>query len=531
MQKITLILGLSLLILACGEEKPSVQFIENKKMLSPEERWGDLFTAVQTASIFPDGKTFVDCEPKYPTDQILSSYSTLKDEAEFHLRAFVLENFDLPPDYGSDFVADPNRTMQQHIKALWPVLTRQPDAATNGSLISLPYPYIVPGGRFREIYYWDSYFTMLGLQTDGEVEMIENMVRNFAYIIDEVGYIPNGNRTYFLSRSQPPFFSSMVALLAEVKGESILVEFLPQLLKEYTFWMRGEGELSAEQNDIARLVRLADGQLLNRYYDDHDTPRPESYREDIETAEETDRPAASLYRDLRAACESGWDFSSRWLADGVNLSTAHTTNIIPVDLNALLFHLECTIAKAYSIDEQSEQTTTFTAKAAARQQAIIAVCWDEETGFFRDYDFRAQTFTPVLSMAAAYPLFFEIAKQEQAQRTAQVLEDQFLQVGGFTSTLTNTGQQWDAPNGWAPLQWIAYQGLKNYGLDSLANNARDRWLENNQLVYRQVNKMVEKYNVIRAKDSAGGGEYPLQDGFGWSNGVAQRFLAEQNKEQ
>lgn len=531
MQKTFCILGIIFLLLACGQEEPSVKFIENKQMLSPEERWGELFTAVQTAGVFPDGKTFVDCEPKFPTDQILSSYHTVKGEPEFHLRAFVLENFDLPPDYGSDFTADPNRSMQEHISALWPVLTRQPDKATNGSLITLPYPYIVPGGRFREIYYWDSYFTMLGLQSDGHFEMIENMVRNFAHLIDEVGFIPNGNRTYFMSRSQPPFFSSMVALLAEIKGEEILVEFLPQLQKEHSFWMRDANQLSAEQNDISRVVRLAEGQILNRYYDDRDTPRPESYREDLEAAEESSRPAAELYRDLRAACESGWDFSCRWFTDSQQLHTAVTTQIIPVDLNALLYHLESTLAQAYELQGEGEKAASFRSQAAARKAAIQAFCWDDQNGFYRDYNFQEEAFTAVYSMAGAYPLFFGIADQEQAQRSAQKLQSDFLRAGGFTSTLIKTGQQWDAPNGWAPLQWIAYQGLKNYGQASLANEARDRWLNNNDLVYQQAGKMVEKYNVEDASASAGGGEYPLQDGFGWSNGVSRRFLAEKAKEQ
>ncbi|MEL6972320.1 MAG: alpha,alpha-trehalase TreF [Bacteroidota bacterium] len=516
----------TLLILACGQEQPAIEFIENKKMLSPEERWGELFTAVQTAGVFPDGKTFVDCEPKYPTDQILSSYSVLKDEAEFHLRAFVLENFDLPPDYGSDFTADPSRAMGEHIGALWPVLTRQPDEANNGSLIRLPHPYIVPGGRFREIYYWDSYFTMLGLQVDGQDDMIENMVRNFAHLIDTIGFIPNGNRTYFQSRSQPPFFASMVGLLAEIKGQDYLIAFLPQLIKEYEFWMRGTTKISADNTTAERVVQLDGEYILNRYYDNRNTPRPESYREDVETAEETDRPANDLYRDLRAACESGWDFSSRWLSDGKSLHLAQTTLIIPVDLNALLYNLEKTIAQAYAIQDETAAAETYNAKATARAEAIQQYCWDEESGFYRDYNILTQAFTPVLSMAAAYPLFFKIASQEQAERIAQILEVDFLRPGGFTSTLEETGQQWDAPNGWAPLQWMAYQGLKNYGLDSLANTARDRWLNNNEIVYQQANKMVEKYNVDDPAASAGGGEYPLQDGFGWSNGVAKRFLVE-----
>lgn len=493
-------------------------------MLSPEERWGELFEAVQLAQVFPDGKTFVDCEPKYPAEQILANYAAAKTEPEFHLRAFVLEHFALPPAYGADFEADSSRSMSEHIRSLWPVLTRQPDEEGAGSLLSLPYPYIVPGGRFREIYYWDSYFTMLGLAADGELEMMEHMVNNFAYLIDEVGFIPNGNRTYFMTRSQPPFFSSMVALLAEHKGPATYVNYLPQLLREYEFWMRGAEEVSEKTPALEHVVRMPDGPLLNRYYDRSATPRPESYREDVATAEEQGGDAAQLFLDIRAACESGWDFSGRWFADSQSLATIHTTEIIPVDLNALLYHLEQSIARGYQQKLDEGKAALFEKKANQRQAALQQYCWDEATGFFCDYDFKAARFTPVLSMAGVYPLFFQIATDQQAARVADKLAADFLRPGGYTSTLITTGQQWDAPNGWAPLQWMAYQGLINYQQQELAGKGRDHWLANNRRVYANTTKMVEKYDVENIEAEAGGGEYPLQDGFGWSNGVAQALL-------
>jgi alpha,alpha-trehalase len=512
---------------ACRQhQEPPIEFVENKQMLPPNERWGSLFEAVQLAGVFPDSKTFVDCEPKYPTDQILSSYSVLKDEPEFHLRAFILENFALPEAHGSDFQADATASMTEHISSLWPVLTRQPDAPSTGSLIRLPYPYIVPGGRFREIYYWDSYFTMLGLQVDGRLDMIEHMVKNFAHLIDTVGFIPNGNRTYYLTRSQPPFFSSMVELLAEITSDQAYANYLPQLTKEYDFWMKGSTQVNADHPAEGHVVFLGEGRLLNRFYDTGDYPRAESYREDLETAREAGGDAKTVYRNLRAGAESGWDYSSRWLADGEHLRTIHTTDIIPVDLNTLLYHLENTIARGYEVKLDEGQAAAFRAKAAIRKATLLAVCWDASTGFFRDYDFRKAAFTPILSMAGVYPLYFQMATPEQARQVALKLADDFLQAGGYTSTLVNTGEQWDAPNGWAPLQWIAYRGLKNYQHDELANRGRDRWLENNIRVYENTTKMVEKYNVLDMTLTAGGGEYDLQDGFGWSNGVAQRLLLE-----
>src|SRR5690606_31333230 len=152
-----------------------------------------------------------------------------KDRNQFNLKEFVTQNFDLPERPKSDFKTDSMVSMREHITKLWPVLTRKADQYNaNASLIPLPDQYIVQGGRFSEIYYWDSYFTMLGLKSQGKYELIENMVRNFGFLIDSLGFIPNGNRNYYLSRSQPPYFSLMVKLLEEHDSLASLA-FLPML--------------------------------------------------------------------------------------------------------------------------------------------------------------------------------------------------------------------------------------------------------------------------------------------------------------
>lgn len=504
-----------------------VTFVENKQWLPPHERWGELFEAVQLNGVFEDSKTFVDCIPRFATDEILSAYAAAKDEPGFDLRAFVLENFDLPPEPGTGFTTDTSRSIAQHISALWPVLTREPDVERNGSLIALPNPYVVPGGRFREIYYWDSYFTMLGLQVDGRDDMIEHMVKNFAYLIDTVGFIPNGNRTYYLTRSQPPFFAKMVDVLAESRGtQEVYATYLPQLRREYDWWMEGASELTEAEPAQLHTVRMPDGAVLNRYYDRGDYPRAESYREDIETARASGRDAAEVYRHLRSGAESGWDFSSRWLKDGQNLSSIHTTDIIPVDLNALLFHLEKTLANAYRQAGNEEEAARMDAAAAARRMALINYSWDEKTGLFQDYDFRSGGFTNRLSLAGVFPLFFGMATPAQAARVARTVEAEFLKPGGVVSTPYETGEQWDFPNGWPPLQWVTIQGLRNYGFEELARTIQERYIALNRKVYQNVDKMVEKYNVIDMTLLAGGGEYPVQDGFGWSNGVLLRLLQE-----
>lgn len=484
----------------------------------------EFFKAVQTAGIFEDSKTFVDCTARRPLSEIQKAYQEQKTDEGFDLATFVNENYDMPVTPDTGFKTDTTKTMKQHLTDLWPILTRQPDANNDkSSLIPLPKSYIVPGGRFREIYYWDSYFTLTGLMVSGQEEMAVNMVDNFSFIIDTLGFVPNGNRNYYSGRSQPPFYSLMVDLVAREDRDKF-ISYLPAMLKEYEFWMDGEENLSETNQSHKRVVRLEDGTVLNRYWDNYALPRPESYREDYELAQELGGDVETTYKHLRAGAESGWDFSSRWFRDAKNLSTIHTTEVIPVDLNSLMYHLELKIAQGYNWKGELENAKIFIEKADKRKAAINQYLWDEEDQFYIDYDFVASKKTGVLSLAGAYPLFFNVADKAKAAPVAQRLENNFYKSGGFVSTLNDTGQQWDYPNGWAPLQYITINGLYNYGFHDLGNEAASRWLKRNEQVYLATGKMMEKYDVINTELLAGGGEYPLQDGFGWTNGVALAFM-------
>src|SRR6185312_11942475 len=260
---------------------------------------GELFEKVQMQQIFPDGKTFVDCTPKRDLAFILKRYEEEKKEPGFNLSFFIHEYFAEPKSLESGYTSDTSRPIDKHLELLWDVLTRQPEP-TNDSLIDLPDPYTVPGGRFREIYYWDSYFTMLGLQVSQRTDMILNMINNFSYLIDRYGYIPNGNRTYFIGRSQPPFFACMVKLLGEEKGANVLVEYLPRLQKEYDFWMNGSDLLKQGKTNVNRVVLLPDGNILNHYWDENDTPRPEAFKDDSALAS-SGKDKKRIFRHLRAA--------------------------------------------------------------------------------------------------------------------------------------------------------------------------------------------------------------------------------------
>ena len=496
-----------------------IAYGQSRRPLPPDQIYAELFSDVQMARIFPDNKTFVDCIPKRSPVAILADYRAIKTNPaiRFSLKRFVEENFTLPVNPTDSFRSDTLKDVRTHIRALWTVLKRDADRTVTGnSLLPLPRAYIVPGGRFREIYYWDSYFTMLGLQESGEWGLIQNMIDNFAYLIDTYGHIPNGNRTYYLSRSQPPFFALMVQLLAQKNGPKTYAAYRAALQKEYDYWM----DRTAPTRHV---VRMPDGSLLNRYYDQSATPRQESYYEDA-TLGQSVRDRAAIYRHLRSGAESGWDFSSRWLADGQTLATIRTTDVVPVDLNGLLYQLELTLARAYELSGQKAKAQPLRALAERRKAAIDRYCWDEAAGWYSDYVLTEKKVSGERTLAGMTPFFMGLAPAERMAPAADVLRRDFLKPGGLVTTLKTTGQQWDAPNGWAPLQWMAIQGLENYKQSELAADIARRWAALNVNVYRRTGKLMEKYNVVDTKLEAGGGEYPSQDGFGWTNGVLLKIL-------
>lgn len=486
----------------------------------------ELFRAIQMQRYYPDSKTFVDMERDTSWQVLAARYLLERKRPGFDLRKFLRTHFEEAPAAGEAFQTDTTRSMAGHINAMWEVLRRGPDPdAGYSSRIPLPHPYVVPGGRFREIYYWDSYFTMIGLVRDGERELAADMLANFAHLIDSLGFIPNGTRDYYLSRSQPPFFSLMVSLLSEA-DPSVRDRYLDQVAKEYAYWMHGTDSLNPGEARY-RVVRLQGDTLANRYWDSGRSPRPESYAEDVHLAESRNTPEAKaeLYANLRAAAASGWDFSSRWYEEEGLFASTQTIELLPVDLNALLYGMEVFLAEGYA-SKGDEATALQMRERSERRAAMIRDrMWDPEAGFFVDYDFADGERSDELTLAGVFPLYFGLADTRQAEAVRDRLMDDFLAAGGLLTTLKDSGQQWDAPNGWAPLQWMAVVGLGNYGYQQEARTIARRWLRLNEKVYADTGKMMEKYNVQDTTLLSGGGEYPTQDGFGWTNGVAIGFRA------
>ncbi len=576
--------------------------------MAKSNRWqlftrGPLFEAVQSLRLFRDSKTFPDMIPREfdleddeRVAEVLATFVQICQESFLNrLKGFQegLDELSIGPDENytldrlkqvrglgkgvidfrsrmMDFITEhfhgrtdspfakgqrrePTCSMEAYIDGAWENLRRDnrnlPQEMFNGTLIQMNFPHVVAGGRFDEVYYWDGYFTGVGLVLSGGLDLFHGMIKNNVVLILENGFVPNGNRKYYLTRSQPPVLYCMVDLLGKLKGQKFLAEkrfthgetkvsYLDVVQLEYQFWM-GQTELGSD-----RCVTLPDGVVLNRYWDHysdkdlqpHVQPRPEAYHEDIENYSESAKgtDAAEFFRHVRAAAESGWDFSSRWFRPdpvgwrgGIrrSMSTIRTTDILPVDLNALLFGVE---RKLYDWTGDP----AFQEAAARRKDAIIKYCWNEELGWFFDYcnanEHSGQT--DIWSLAGAYPLFSKmldpITDKGMIDQMEQTIRTRFLRAGGVVTTLYETGQQWDYPNGWAPLHWIVVRGLMNYGRTELALDIAKRFVRCVGRTYLREGRIMEKYNVCEPDEIAGGGEYIIQQGFGWTNGVVKAFMVE-----
>jgi alpha,alpha-trehalase len=460
---------------------------------------GRLFEAVQGGRLFADSKTFVDAVPKFSDEEILRRYDEmLAGGARFDLRALLHEWFDFPERQ----VAKPIRanSTTQYVEKTWDRLTKSAVAPPTGStLLALPHPFVVPGGRFDECFYWDSYFTALGLAKVGRTDVVAGIVDNLVHLQQTVGLIPNGNRTYLATRSQPPVLSLLVRMLPDP------VAYLDALLAEHTFWTQPE-----------RTVDI-DGVLLSHYWDSVDTPRQESYAEDVATNGGDAAPCA-LFRHLRAGAESGWDFSSRWLDDPDDLATIRCADLLPIDLNALLLLLEFSISALSDRAGRTSSASQFRQAALRRSAVLRKRCFDPVQGWFCDLE-RNGTRRPQLTMAGVLALVANIADDVQAPAMRTTLMGRFLAPGGLRTTVITNGQQWDAPNGWAPLQWWAIEGLRAYRFDDEADEVRRRWLATCDQGFATDGVLLEKYDVDNPGSPVSGGEYEVQEGFGWTNGV------------
>ncbi|XP_055705281.1 trehalase isoform X4 [Phlebotomus papatasi] len=515
--------------------------------------YGPLLDTVQMAHLFNDSKTFVDMKLKQTpevTMQLFEEFMALYDQkpSRGQILGFVVDNFEkegsefepwTPTDWHQnpkflDNVQDPKlREFGRELHGLWLKLGRkmkkeveeQPELY---SIIHVPNPVIVPGGRFREFYYWDSYWIIKGLLYSEMYSTAKGMLQNFLHIISRFGFIPNGGRVYYSKRSQPPLLAAMIKAYVEVTGdEDFAVQAVPLLEHEFNFWFNNH-------------TVQCNGHTLCIYGDKSKGPRPESYREDVETSQDFPTEAAKQehYSELKAGAESGMDFSSRWFIndDGTNtgdLRNLKTRSIIPVELNAILFWNAKIIAEFYVMAKNLTKAMVFEQRAQQIAEGIHACLWHEDVGAWLDYDMinarRRNYFVPT-NLA---PLWMKCYNEAlEANITEKVLKyidameiDSF--PGGVPNTLQRTGEQWDYPNVWAPMQYMLIAGLDNLNdqrAKDLARSWATRWVHSNFIAFNETHSMFEKYDAEELGGHGSGGEYEVQLGFGWSNGVIVELL-------
>jgi alpha,alpha-trehalase len=380
-----------------------------------------------------------------------------------------------------------------YIDNLWPRLIRQvPHDA--GTLIGLPRPFPVPraspsgSGMFQEMYYWDSYFISLGLVGTPHEQVVVDVAENFAALIERFGLIPNGSRFYFLSRSQPPFFTQQIKLALSL-GLSTLDDVWLARMRALAEQEHEQVWLGTEQPHHRQVYRG-----LSRYFDIN-------------------------YLDVLASCESGWDHSTRcndrWL------------DHLPVDLNSILYVREQDLADFAERLGDVTRAAEWRTRAEMRRTAMHELMWDAQAGFFFDFNYREEQPNLHPSLAGFYPLWAGLADDAQAARMVKQWLPRFLQPGGLVTTLVSeAGKQWAWPNGWAPLQWIVASGLERYGYVAQADAVRRHWCDLCARQFERTGAFWEKYNVATADETDGPleeGLYGQLQGFGWSNAVFVDF--------
>ncbi len=410
-------------------------------------------------------------------------------------------------------------------------LPGDPSQVREQGLLYLPHPYVVPGGRFNEMYGWDSYFIQVGLLRDGLVPLAKNLADNFLYEIDNYGKILNANRTYYLTRSQPPFLTQMLlGVYRRTHDRGWLQSALPEIEKYYRYWT-SEPHATPETG-LSRYYDLGEGpapevlasEIDPRGRNDYDLAR-EYYRTHRVTAYDVgqyydaanDRLTPLFYKGDRSMRESGFDPSERFGPFSVDI-----IHYNPVCLNSLLYLMEMQTAEILRILDRGEDAAVWQRRGEERAAHINRLMWDGKDLLYYDYDFVHKRVRRYPFLTSFYPLWAGICSREQAAGIVSNLK-LFEQPGGLQTSTNRSGDQWDAPFGWAPLEMIAVEGLRRYGYQAEADRISQEYLSMVAEQYRATGRIVEKYDVVRRSmqvvDEIRFGYESNEPGFGWTNAV------------
>ncbi|KAJ1913208.1 hypothetical protein H4219_005306 [Mycoemilia scoparia] len=565
---------------------------------------GPLLQAVQLSGIFPDDKTFVDKPTLRPESEVLAAFRDLPNPpSRQDIQSFVDTYFGdeysiIKPAQLDDFNPNPNFLKSSQIRDqylsgfggivhnFWTELAREQDLSglCDGcvtSVLPIKRKFVVPGGRFREFYYWDSYFIIEGLLVSELYDMAKDMLLNFFDLFDQVGgqtgFIPNGARTYFLNRSQPPFLSLMVDIYYQATGDKeILEKAMPILIREHDFWVNNRSITIKDPE------RFGQDREFNFFIFNvtNAEPRPEGYSVDYYAARNatsganfTSAAAALqqqqyLYAQYASGAESGEDFTARWsrdpgLPNQMSLRSLQVNKIIPPELNSLIYALETNIGKFGRIlgPKYKKVSLKYQNLAANLRKDMTDFMLNNSTGLFDDWNIEDGKFTGIYSVNNIWP-YWQFGKDFGNTRLMKMAFSNFAALvykfpGGVPTTLIDSGLQWDFPDAWPPHQYIVIRALQQIleGVGNSTNNNNSNrdlsipmandvplraaqnyinnifcsWYATGGSIPGVLDKLpsandtghiYEKYDATVVGQPAGGGEYTVQVGFGWSNGVA-----------
>ncbi len=405
------------------------------------------------------------------------------------------------------------------------------------ALLYLPRPYVVPGGRFNEMYGWDSYFIQVGLLRDGETALAKDMIDNFVYEVEHYGKVLNANRAYYLTRSQPPFLGEMIlGVYRKTRDRRWLESTVPALEKTYQLWM-SEPHLTKETN-LSRYYDFGEGPAPEVIADERDAQGRTHYdrvKEYYRTHEITDYDVSKFYDKAkdeltplfykadRSMRESGFDPSNRY-----GPFSADIISYNPVCLNSLLYRLETGAAEIMQTIGRATDAAQWLKRADTRRAQINRLMWDDKDGLYYDYNFAEKRVRRYPFVTTFYPLWAGVATREQAARVVANLP-LFERAGGLLTSTTVSGSQWDAPFGWGNLQMLAVEGLRRYGYNKEADRVSANFLSMVLKEFIAHNTIVEKYDVEGRKSQLGAGlkfGYTSNEiGFGWTNAAFTELYA------
>ncbi|KAF5315219.1 hypothetical protein D9619_007257 [Psilocybe cf. subviscida] len=478
------------------------QTLPSQVALSPKQAWcpsdifcaGALLQTVNVAHLFPDDKTFVDKPTSKNSQAVLADFQNISSSTTFgqvvnfvendfageglELEALKLPGFKDSPAFLNNVTNTLPKAFAQTVHGFWTSLARSTNSSTlcgnsgkcESSLIPLNHTFVVPGGRFREIYYWDSFWIVEGLIESELFTVVNDTLQNFMDQLDQFGFIPNGGRIYYLNRSQPPLFIQMLARYVDASGDkSILQRALPLAEKELAWW-------SANRSLNVTSPFSNTSHTVYHYAVNNTAPRPESYLTDYTTANgPTVNPAlndtqkAELYAELASGAESGWDYTFRWFSAAnvdKGLLALNVRNTVGVDLNSILYKNHVLMASLYG-SANASAVSRHNAAAESLREAILDLFWDSQKVAFYDFILDTNSRSNVFSAAAFYPFWSGIIPPAVANSSSTAFSV-FASVnmvlnrynGTFPTTFMDTGLQWDAPNAWPPHQYIILKALQ-----------------------------------------------------------------------